>query len=72
MALYYYITTTLLGIVLSVTLVQTIRPGDLLKNKNIILQNATKSFITVDTILDLFRYFIHNISQISLFYAFIY
>lgn len=71
MALYYYITTTLLGIILSITLVQTIRPGDLLKNKNIISQNATKSFITMDTILDLFRYFTHNISQI-LFYAFIY
>ncbi|XP_043797393.1 excitatory amino acid transporter 3-like isoform X1 [Apis laboriosa] len=68
MALYYYITTTLLGIVLSVTLVQTIRPGDLLKNKNIISQNATKSFITVDTILDLFRNFIpENIVSACLF-----
>ncbi|KAF3425381.1 hypothetical protein E2986_14024, partial [Frieseomelitta varia] len=55
MALYYYTTTTLLGIVLSVTLVQTIRPGDLLKNRNILTQNATRYSMTVDTILDLFR-----------------
>ncbi|XP_029052197.1 excitatory amino acid transporter 3-like isoform X2 [Osmia bicornis bicornis] len=55
MALYYYTTTTLLGITLSVVLVQTIKPGELLKNENIISQNSTKSFMTVDTILDLFR-----------------
>lgn len=62
MALYYYTTTTLLGIVLSVTLVQTIRPGDLLKNKNILTQNATRYSMTVDTILDLFRYFTYDIN----------
>ncbi|CAK9815724.1 Excitatory amino acid transporter 3 [Anthophora quadrimaculata] len=55
MALYYYITTTFLGIALSVALVQTIKPGELLKDKNIVSQNATRSFMTVDTILDLFR-----------------
>lgn len=55
MALYYYTMTTSLGIILSVILVQTIRPGDLLKDKNIITQNTTRYSITVDTILDLFR-----------------
>lgn len=55
MALYYYMTTTSLGIILSVILVQTIKPGELLKNKNIISQNSTKFSMTVDTILDLFR-----------------
>ncbi|XP_033363824.1 excitatory amino acid transporter 3-like isoform X1 [Bombus vosnesenskii] len=68
MALYYYTTTTSLGIILSVILVQTIRPGDLLKDKNIITQNATRYSITVDTILDLFRNFIpENIVSATLF-----
>ncbi|CAL7952022.1 unnamed protein product [Xylocopa violacea] len=55
MALYYYITTTMLGIILSVTLVQIIRPGELLKNKNIVSQSTSRSYITLDTILDLLR-----------------
>ncbi|XP_076618915.1 excitatory amino acid transporter 3 [Colletes latitarsis] len=55
MALYYYTTTTILGITLSVILVETIEPGKLNKNENIVLQNTTKYFITEDTILDLFR-----------------
>ncbi|XP_003486870.1 excitatory amino acid transporter 3-like isoform X1 [Bombus impatiens] len=68
MALYYYTTTTSLGIILSVILVQTIRPGDLLKDKNIITQNTTRYSITVDTILDLFRNFIpENIVSATLF-----
>lgn len=67
-ALYYYTTTTSLGIILSVILVQTIRPGDLLKDKNIITQNTTRYSITVDTILDLFRNFIpENIVSATLF-----
>ncbi|XP_048266761.1 excitatory amino acid transporter 3 isoform X4 [Bombus terrestris] len=68
MALYYYTTTTSLGIILSVILVQTIRPGDLLKDKNIITQNTTRYSITADTILDLFRNFIpENIVSATLF-----
>ncbi|XP_076162781.1 excitatory amino acid transporter 3 [Ptiloglossa arizonensis] len=55
MALYYYITTTILGITLSVILVETIKPGKLYKNETVISQNSTKYFITEDTILDLFR-----------------
>ena len=68
MALYYYMTTTLLGIVLSVTLVQTIRPGDLLKNKNILTQNAIRYSITMDTILDLFRYFTYDVNPFLVFF----
>lgn len=71
MALYYYTTTTLLGITLSVVLVQTIKPGELLKNKNIISQNSTKSFMTVDTILDLFRYFIYSTHTFIVLLSFI-
>lgn len=68
MALYYYTITTSLGIILSVTLVQTIRPGDLLKNKNILTQNTTRYSITVDTILDLFRNLMpDNIMSATLF-----
>lgn len=55
MALYYYMTTTTLGITLSVILVQTIKPGELLKNQNLVSQNTTRSFITLDSVLDLFR-----------------
>ncbi|XP_078050317.1 excitatory amino acid transporter 3 isoform X2 [Augochlora pura] len=55
MVLYYYITTTILGITLSVILVQTIKPGEILKNQNIVSENSTRHFMTVDTILDLFR-----------------
>lgn len=71
MALYYYMTTTSLGIILSVILVQTIKPGDLLKNENIVSQNTTRSFITLDTILDLFRYLLQCYLYF-MFYAFIY
>lgn len=60
MALYYYTTTTILGITLSVILVETIKPGELLRNENVVSQNSTAYFMTVDTILDLFRYFIHE------------
>lgn len=67
MALYYYTTTTLLGIVLSVTLVQTIRPGDSLKNKNILTPNATRYSMTMDTILDLFRYFTYDVNPFLVF-----
>ncbi|XP_076377937.1 excitatory amino acid transporter 3 isoform X2 [Megalopta genalis] len=55
MVLYYYTTTTILGITLSVILVQTIKPGEILKNQNIVSENSTQHFMTVDTILDLFR-----------------
>ncbi|XP_015438686.1 PREDICTED: excitatory amino acid transporter 3-like [Dufourea novaeangliae] len=55
MALYYYTTTTILGIILSVILVETIKPGEVLQTENIISQNSTRYFMTVDTILDLFR-----------------
>ncbi|XP_076231330.1 excitatory amino acid transporter 3 [Calliopsis andreniformis] len=55
MALYYYATTTTLGIILSVILVQTIKPGELLKTENVVSHNTTKYFMTVDTTLDLLR-----------------
>ena len=55
MALYYYTLTTVLGITLSVVLVETIKPGERLKNENVVSQNSTAYFMTVDTILDLFR-----------------
>ncbi|XP_029673291.1 excitatory amino acid transporter 3-like [Formica exsecta] len=55
MALYYYLTTTTIGIILCVILVETIRPGELMRNENIIVSTSTKTFMTVDTILDLFR-----------------
>ncbi|XP_031841588.1 excitatory amino acid transporter 3 [Nomia melanderi] len=55
MALYYYTTTTILGITLSVVLAEIIKPGEVLRSENIISQNSTRYFMTVDTILDLFR-----------------
>lgn len=55
MALYYYLTTTTIGIILCVILVETIRPGELMRSENITVSTSTKTFMTVDTILDLFR-----------------
>ncbi|XP_018368307.1 PREDICTED: excitatory amino acid transporter 3-like [Trachymyrmex cornetzi] len=56
MALCYYLTTTTIGITLCVVLVQTIRPGELMRDeKPINIPTSTKTFITVDTILDMFR-----------------
>ncbi|XP_076663583.1 excitatory amino acid transporter 3 [Andrena cerasifolii] len=55
MALYYYTLTTILGITLSVILVETIKPGERLKNENVVSHNSTTYSMTVDTILDLFR-----------------
>ncbi|XP_018048184.1 PREDICTED: excitatory amino acid transporter 3-like, partial [Atta colombica] len=56
MALCYYLTTTTIGIILCVVLVQTIRPGELMRDKQTIsTSTSTKTFITVDTILDMFR-----------------
>ncbi|XP_012062009.1 PREDICTED: excitatory amino acid transporter-like, partial [Atta cephalotes] len=56
MALCYYLTTTTIGIILCVVLVQTIRPGELMRDKQTIsTPMSTKTFITVDTILDMFR-----------------
>ncbi|XP_029174017.1 excitatory amino acid transporter 3-like isoform X1 [Nylanderia fulva] len=55
MALYYYLTTTTIGIILCVILVETIRPGELMRSENITVSTSTKTFMAVDTILDLFR-----------------
>ncbi|KYN00025.1 Excitatory amino acid transporter 3 [Cyphomyrmex costatus] len=56
MALCYYLTTTTIGITLCVVLVQTIRPGELMRDKETISTPiSTKTFMTVDTILDMFR-----------------
>ncbi|KAI4497483.1 hypothetical protein M0802_007494 [Mischocyttarus mexicanus] len=56
MALCYYTTTTSIGIILSVVLTQNIRPGELLNNRENLTSNlTTKSFMTIDTLLDLFR-----------------
>ncbi|KAG5328895.1 EAA3 protein, partial [Acromyrmex heyeri] len=56
MALCYYLTTTTIGITLCVVLVQTIRPGELLRDEQTIsTPTSTKTFVTVDTILDMFR-----------------
>ncbi|XP_067208068.1 excitatory amino acid transporter 3 isoform X2 [Linepithema humile] len=55
MALYYYLTTTTIGITLCVILVETIRPGDLLRNEDVSPPSSTRMFMTMDTILDLFR-----------------
>lgn len=55
MALCYYLTTTTIGITLCVVLVETIRPGELIKNEGAGIPQSTKTFMTVDTILDLFR-----------------
>lgn len=53
LALCYYLTTTTIGITLCVILVETIRPGKLIENE--VLPKTTKTFMTIDTILDLFR-----------------
>lgn len=56
MALCYYLTTTTIGITLCVVLVQTIRPGELMRDEQTIsTPTSTKTFVTVDTILDMFR-----------------
>jgi len=55
MALCYYLTTTTIGITLCVVLVETIRPGELMSNKEASTPTSTKTFMTIDTILDLFR-----------------
>ncbi|KYN40607.1 Neutral amino acid transporter A, partial [Trachymyrmex septentrionalis] len=56
MALCYYLTTTTIGIILCVVLVQTIRPGELMRDEQTIsTPTSTKTFMTVDTILDMFR-----------------
>lgn len=55
MALCYYLMTTTIGIVLCVVLVETIRPGELMRKENITALMSTKTFVTVDTFLDLIR-----------------
>ncbi|XP_014607911.1 PREDICTED: excitatory amino acid transporter 3-like [Polistes canadensis] len=55
MALCYYSMTTSIGIILSVVLTQNIRPGELLNNGNLTSNLTTKSFMTIDTLLDLIR-----------------
>lgn len=55
MALCYYSMTTSIGIILSVILTQSIRPGKLLNDKNLTSDLATKHFMTTDTLLDLLR-----------------
>ncbi|XP_032457530.1 excitatory amino acid transporter 3 [Nasonia vitripennis] len=57
-ALCYYITTTTLGIILSVLLSQTIRPGEWgakEANGTDVSPEMQVNFVTVDTILDLIR-----------------
>ncbi|KAG7214032.1 hypothetical protein KM043_001399 [Ampulex compressa] len=53
-ALCYYTTTTVLGITLSVILVETIRPGELV-NENNYTSTTTRHYMTQDTLLDLLR-----------------
>ncbi|XP_011257402.3 excitatory amino acid transporter 3 [Camponotus floridanus] len=55
MALCYYLTTTTIGIILCVILVETIRPGELMRKEDIIPPVSIKTFTTADTILDLIR-----------------
>jgi len=55
MALCYYLTTTTIGITLCVVLVEIIRPGELMKNENVGISVDSRNFMTIDTILDLFR-----------------
>lgn len=55
LALYYYTTTTVLGIVLSVVLVQTIKPGRILRNENVAFKTTERYYMTIDTLLDLLR-----------------
>lgn len=58
MALCYYSMTTSIGIILSVILTQSIRPGKLLNNGNVTSDLASKHFMTIDTLLDLLRYLV--------------
>ncbi|XP_020299760.1 excitatory amino acid transporter 3-like [Pseudomyrmex gracilis] len=55
MALYYYLTTTTIGITLCVVLVQTIRPGEVTRVENVTMPVFTRTSMTIDTILDLIR-----------------
>lgn len=55
MALCYYLMTTTIGITLCVVLVEIIRPGELMRNKGAEISTSAKTFMTVDTVLDLFR-----------------
>lgn len=55
MALCYYLMTTTIGIVLCVVLVETIRPGELIRKEDITAPISTKTFMTIDTLLDLIR-----------------
>ncbi|XP_024878698.1 excitatory amino acid transporter 3-like [Temnothorax curvispinosus] len=56
MALCYYLMTTTIGITLCVILVENIRPGELIRNEGAqVVSTSTKTFMTVDTILDLIR-----------------
>lgn len=55
MALYYYTTTTVLGIALSILLVQTIKPGVILRNEDAIFKTTERYYMTIDTLLDLLR-----------------
>ncbi|XP_048506344.1 excitatory amino acid transporter 3-like [Athalia rosae] len=54
-ALGYYSLTTTLGIILSVTLVQTIKPGQWQQNTNVTFTESSRNFVTTDTLLDLLR-----------------
>ncbi|XP_015518532.2 excitatory amino acid transporter 3 [Neodiprion lecontei] len=56
-ALYYYTVTTTLGIALSLTLVETIRPGEWQNDKNVTFTESMRNFLTTDTLLDLLRNF---------------
>ncbi|KAH0549202.1 hypothetical protein KQX54_006908 [Cotesia glomerata] len=66
-AFYYYCTTTSLGIILAVTLVQTIKPGEFYVNKNTTVSNHIKKSVTADAFLDLLRnLFTDNLIKASL------
>ncbi|XP_057331964.1 excitatory amino acid transporter 3-like [Microplitis mediator] len=54
-AFYYYVTTTTLGIILCVTLVQIIKPGEFYRSKNSTVFDHSKKSVTTDTFLDLLR-----------------
>lgn len=56
-ALYYYIATTTIGIITSVILVQTIQPGKILSDTSAGQRNEKpQHHVTMDVVLDLFRY----------------
>ncbi|CAG5102070.1 Similar to SLC1A1: Excitatory amino acid transporter 3 (Oryctolagus cuniculus) [Cotesia congregata] len=66
-AFYYYCTTTSLGIILAVTLVQTIKPGEFYVNRNTTVSNHIKKSVTADAFLDLLRnLFTDNLIKASL------